>query len=165
MFFHLLMSNLTFAETLEHLRDPRRVVTDMLLSLFLLGGLGSGHGVCKGLAPKGYSHSTSTSAPSWPRLTEPAGKEALLGAWGKPSLCCSLTSVLAVRGCVCVPITSFPEAGPPAIWESVGWQLGRSLSVLASGLCACGLSLFQSCLTLCSPLDCRLPASAGLCDH
>lgn len=65
MFSHLLMSNLAFAETLERLWDPRRVVTDMLLSLFLLGGWEAGMGFAKDWLPK--------AVPTAPQPLPPAG--------------------------------------------------------------------------------------------
>ena len=99
------MSNLAFAETLERLRDPGRVVTDTLLSLFLLGGWETGMGFAKDWLPKAVP-TAPTLCPELARLAEPAGKEVLLGACppaplrGKLGLCCSLLCPCC-RVCVC----------------------------------------------------------------
>lgn len=61
----MLTSNSAFAETLERLRDPRRVETNMLLSLFLPGGWEAGMGFAKDWLPK--------AIPTAPQPLPPAG--------------------------------------------------------------------------------------------
>ena len=139
LFSHLLMSNLAFAKTLERLWDPGRVVTDTLLSLFLLRVWEMGMGFAKDSLPKAVP-TAPTLCPELARVSRAHGERSFAGSCppaplrGKLGLCCSLLCPCCRVLC---PSPPSPEAGPPAIWKSIGWQPGRSLNVLASGFCAC----------------------------
>lgn len=117
------MSNLAFAETLERLRDPGRVVTDTLLSLFLLGGWETGMGFAKDWLPKAVP-TAPTLCPELAQVSRAHRERGLAG--GLPTSPLEgqagplLFSPLSLLSGVCVSITSSPEAGPLAIWESIG---------------------------------------------
>lgn len=110
VFSHLLMSNLAFAETLERLWDPGRVVTDTLLSLFLLRVWEMGMGFAKDSLPKAVP-TAPTLCPELAQVSRAHGERSLAGSCppaplrGTLGLCCSLL-------CPCcrvfVSITSFP---------------------------------------------------------